>query len=107
MYKRKIFTLLNEKTIHLDCEHRIRYCSKAELAESYMQSEQHRLIKEADPTLKFSVKTAQEYICDCIKECKALECICSVCTGHRYLLEAWDKMRVAARKTEACLPRVC
>jgi hypothetical protein len=107
MYKRKLFTLPNGTTLHLHCEHRIRYCSKSELAESYMESEQHRLIMASDPELKFSIRTAKECICDCIKECAVLECICPVCTGFRYKLVAWDEMRNEARKTETCVCPQC
>ena len=107
MYKRKLFTLPYGSTIHLDCEHRIRYCPKHELAESYMKSEQHRMIMAADAELKFSVRTAQECICDCIKECKVLECICPVCTGFRYYLTAWHEIRTEARKTDVCACLEC
>ena len=106
-YKRKLFTLPNGSVLHLSCEHRIRYCPKKELAESYMESEQHRLIMLSDPTLKFNVKTAQECICDCIFECKVLECICPVCTGFRFKQKAWDLMRTEARKTEVCICPQC
>jgi len=106
-YKRKLFELPNGTSISLDCEHRIRYCSKEELARLYMESEQHRRIMESDPSLKFSVKTAQECICTCINECKKLECICPICTGFRYKLQAWDKVRKVARKTEVCICPEC
>jgi len=72
-----------------------------------MESECHRLIMESDPQLKFNVRTAQECICDCIKECKVLECICPVCTGFKYKLQAWYDMRNEARKTEICSCSLC
>jgi hypothetical protein len=88
-YSRKNFTLPDSVTLNLECERRIRYCAKAELAEAYIESDCHRTIMAEDPQLKFSVKAAQECICDCIKECKVLECICPICTGFRFKLEAW------------------
>ena len=100
VYKRKKFTLPNETILDLTCEHRIRYCPLEELAASYMESATHAAIMQGDPLLKLNIKTAQECICDCIKECTVLECICPVCTGHKFRLEAWDKMRNDARKTE-------
>jgi hypothetical protein len=67
-----------------------------------MVSEQHRAIMEEDPMLSINIKTVQQCICPCIKECKVRECICPVCTGHRYLLEGWEEMRNEARKSETC-----
>ena len=102
VYKRRNFTLPNDHELKLNCERRTRFAPKRELAESYMVSEQHRAIMEEDPMLSINVKTVQQCICPCIKECKVRECICPVCTGHRYLLEGWEEMRKEARKSETC-----
>ena len=49
------------------------------------------------------MRTAQECICDCIKETKKFEMICPVFNGFKYLIEAWEKMRTDARRNgESC-----
>jgi hypothetical protein len=69
-----------------------------ELAESYMEYKCRKDIMAEDPKRKITMKTAQECICDCTKECSVRECICPICTGFSTKLEAWESMRVQARK---------
>ena len=69
-----------------------------ELAESYMEYKCRKDIMAEDPKRKITMKTAQECICDCTKECSVRECICPICTGFSTKLEAWESMRVKARK---------
>jgi len=101
-YARKKFRLPNGAELDLTCDHRIRYGSKAELAQSYMDSKCHAAVVAENPRRKICLQTAQECICDCMKECTNLESICPFCTGFKYKLAAWHKMRSEARKTETC-----
>jgi len=101
-YSRKIFVLPNGEDIHLDCVLHTKFCDRTTLAQSYMDSERHRELMQEDPKRKLTLKTAQECICDCIKDAKIHECLCPVCTGFRMKLQGWKKMRDEARKTENC-----
>ena len=77
--------------------------SREELAQSNLDSEQHSRLLEEDTRRSLCLRTAQECICDCIKEAKNEEMICPVCLGFKYLIEAWEKMRTDARKNgESC-----
>ena len=66
-YKRKRFALPDGEEIQLTCEHRIRYCSKEELAKDFVNSELHKELI-AQGCKPISERTAQSCICDCIKE---------------------------------------
>jgi len=102
-FKRKLFSLPNGESLRLNCEPRILLTSREELAQSYLDSEQQSRLLEEDTRRSLCLRTAQECICDCIKEAKNEEMICSVCIGFKYLIEAWEKMRTDARKNgESC-----
>jgi hypothetical protein len=107
-YKRKLFKLPNEMSIKLSCEPRILLTSREELAQSYLDSDQHKRLLQEDGRRSLCVRTAQACICDCIKEAKNSEMICPICIGFKYLIDAWEKMRTDARRNgESCSCSEC
>ena len=66
-YRRKKFVLPDGEQIDLKCEHRVRYCSKEQLAQDFLDLD---LCKEltASGACSIGLKKAQECICPCIKE---------------------------------------
>jgi hypothetical protein len=62
-YSTKLFTLPDGEIMHLDCDHRIRFSSKEELAASYLESAEHARIMKEDPSRKICLRSVQECIC--------------------------------------------
>jgi hypothetical protein len=65
-YQRKKFSLPDGEVIDLKCEHRIRYCSKEQLAQDFMESVLFKELSGLGQSI--GLKKAQECICACIKE---------------------------------------
>ena len=65
-FSRRNFILPDGDSVPLKCEHRIRFCSKGQLANDFMESELFKELKREGYSI--SERKAQACICYCIKE---------------------------------------
>lgn len=83
---RKMFKKDGTNLEKLTCEHHLMTGNRAEIAQSFLDSQAYKDRQAADPKFKMSLKTVEKSICPCMRQSDGCDCTCDKCAQITNLL---------------------